>query len=160
MWKGHGHAAGTWTYNKDTDMQSGHWHEHSAWTWIYSRDMTCIMDLDTQHGLGHAAGCGHAAWTWTCSINMDLHQGQQHGPHWSCTMDMDMPHRYRNSEKTLVQHCWFSVSYKPLSVRHPHVGIVVSPSPLVTDESVSAHCPSMAATYTAIICSCLHKLQR
>ncbi len=60
-------------------------------------------------------GHGHAPWTWR----------------WTSTMDAGMP------IKSLVRHRQSSVSLQPL-VRHQHSGIVVSPVPLVKDQSVSA----------------------
>jgi hypothetical protein len=57
------------------------------------------MDMDTQHGFGHAA------WTWT----VDMH---------GC-MDAGMP------IKSSVWHRQFSVSLQRL-IRHRHSGIMVS----------------------------------
>ncbi len=74
------------------------------------------MDLDTQYGLGHSMdkdlppGHGHAAWTWTCSMDMGIRYGhyraetasernmdtdRQYGlGHavwaWTCSMEMDI----------------------------------------------------------------------
>ncbi len=70
------------------------------------------MLMDLQHGDGHAAltwsfsmdmvmqhGHGHAACTWTCSTNVDINPryGQQHGQGYAartgiCSTDMDMQH--------------------------------------------------------------------
>ncbi len=79
---------------------------------------------------------GHALWTWTCSMGMDTQHSFDNA---ACIRTMDM-HGCRNAGmpiKCPVQHRWFSVSL-PLLVRHRHSGIMVSPEPLVTDQSVSA----------------------
>ncbi len=62
-----------------------------------------------------------------------------------CSMDLFMQHRSRQWTcingglpiKSSVRHRQFSVSLQRL-VRHRHSGIMVSPVPLVTDQSVSA----------------------
>jgi hypothetical protein len=79
------------------------------------------MDMDMQYGHGHAA--------WTCTRTTPLVMQHVSGQ-WTC-MDAGMP------IKSSVQHHYFSVNL-PRSVRHWHSGIVVSPVPLVTDQSVSA----------------------
>jgi hypothetical protein len=57
----------------------------------FSMDVDCSMEMDTQ--IGH----GLAAWTWLCSMDMDLdmHHIHEHGHaawSWTCSMDMDMQH--------------------------------------------------------------------
>ncbi len=51
------------------DMDTQHGHGHAAWK------QTRSMDMDMQHGNRHAARTwtvGHAAWTWTCSVETDM----------------------------------------------------------------------------------------
>ncbi len=38
-------------------------HGHEHAAWTW----TCSIDMDMQHGIGHAS------WTWTCSMDMDIH---------------------------------------------------------------------------------------
>jgi hypothetical protein len=98
----------------DIDMDMKHWHwmqQHAAWTCTCSMDMD--MDMDTQHGFVYAA------WTWTVHM---------HG----CT-DAGMPECRWKAQSGIDS----SVSLYCL-VRHRHSGIMVSPVPLVTDQSVSA----------------------
>jgi hypothetical protein len=84
----HGHA---WTYSMDIDMNG--------------MDMAVqhiqYMEMDLHHGLDmqHGHGLGHAAWSLTCSMDMDMQNGQDmhHGlGHaqwtWACSMDMDLQH--------------------------------------------------------------------
>jgi hypothetical protein len=70
------------------------------------------MDMDMQHGHGHAARIWSAAWTWT----VDMH---------GC-MDAGMP------IESSVRHRYFSISLQSL-VRRRQSGIIVSAVPLVTD---------------------------
>ncbi len=70
-------------------------------------------------------------WTWTRSTALVM---QHVSGQWTC-MDAGVP------IKSSVRHRKFSVNLQRL-VRHRHSGIVVSPVPLVTDQSVSAQlCP-------------------
>ncbi len=97
----------------DIDIDMKHWHGWQHWhehaTWTWTCNMD--MDMDMQYGFGYAA------WTWTVHM---------HG----CT-DARMP------MKSSVRHRKFSISLYCF-VRHHHSGIMVSPVPLVTDQSVSA----------------------
>jgi hypothetical protein len=80
--------------------------------------LTGSMDMDMHHGRGYAAWNGHAAWTWTCSLDMDMYSSMdiamqpghghaawtndmEHGhAHaawaWMCSMDRDVQHGYRH----------------------------------------------------------------
>ncbi len=82
--------------------KSLHSNGHTALTWTCNMD----MDMDMQHGFGHAA------WIWT----RDMHGCRNAG----------MP------IKSSVWHCWFSVRLQRL-VQHRHSTIMVSPVPLVKD---------------------------
>jgi hypothetical protein len=69
----------------DLDMQHGL--GHAEWIWTYSID----MDMQHEHGLEHAA------LTWTCSMDMDMDKDRhrkkninmQHRT-WTCSIDLDM----------------------------------------------------------------------
>jgi hypothetical protein len=39
-------------------------------------------------------GHGHAAWTWTCSVDMGLQHGQAHSMSWPWTSSVDMDTRH------------------------------------------------------------------
>ncbi len=68
-----------------------HSHAHAAWkrtTGHAALTWTCSINMHMQRGHGH--GHGHAAWTWACSINMDMQRGHGHGH--AAWMDMDMQH--------------------------------------------------------------------
>jgi hypothetical protein len=75
-----------------------------------SLDMECSIDMNIQHGHGMQYGNGHAAWTWTCRMDMDMQDEQghaarilRHGPgQWTC-MDAWMP-ECGNAEKSSVRH--------------------------------------------------------
>ncbi len=81
------------------------------------------MDMDMQYGHGHAA--------WTCTRSTALVMQHVSGQ-WTC-MDAGC----RNADKEFSPASLVSVSLQRL-VRHRHSGIVVSPVPLVTEQSVSA----------------------
>ncbi len=55
-----------------------------------SINMKCSIDMNMQHGQCMQCGHGHAAWTWTCSMDMD----------WTCSMDMDTQHRFGHAAWT------------------------------------------------------------
>ncbi len=88
----------------------------------------------------------HGPWTltWACSIDMDMQHRHGHGHRhaaqiWSCSMDLDNGHAWMPGMpiKSSVRYHQFSVSSQWL-VRHRRSGIMVSPLPLVINQSVSA----------------------
>jgi hypothetical protein len=49
------------------------------------------MDIEMQPGMGMKTGHGHAAWKWTCSLEMYTQPGPGHVAwSWTCSMDKDM----------------------------------------------------------------------
>ncbi len=88
------------------------------------------MDMDMHYGHGHAAW----AWTHSTALIMQHVSGQ-----WTC-MDAGMP-ECRNADKKFSPALLVFRQFMML-FRHRHSGIMVSPVPLVTDQSVSAQlCP-------------------
>ncbi len=64
-----------------------------AWTWA------CSMDTGIQQGHGHSArtrGHGHAAGTWTCSMDKTMNVAKHGHAAWTWTysMNMDMKHEH------------------------------------------------------------------
>jgi hypothetical protein len=84
------------------DLQYRHGRE--AWTWTRS------MDIDTQHGLGHAGCQFYAAWTWTNPVHAAIRP---------CCMFMSTLH--------VLAHATCSCPcYMPMSLLHIHVHVHVS----------------------------------
>ncbi len=52
----------------------------------------CSINMDIQHGHGQATWLGHAAWTWTCSIDGHVAWTET----WACGMYMLMPMQHGN----------------------------------------------------------------
>jgi hypothetical protein len=61
----------------------------------------CNIDMGMQHGHGHSACTvlGYAAWTWICSMDMDMQYVLGHAEWaWTCGMDMDMQNGHWHAE--------------------------------------------------------------
>jgi hypothetical protein len=51
------------------------------------------MSMDMQHGNRHEHKQGHAAWTLTYSMDLDMQHGPRHAAlTWACNMGLDMLH--------------------------------------------------------------------
>jgi hypothetical protein len=78
-----------WTCSMDTNMQNERRNLHAAWTWTSKgiKTWTRSMDMEMQHRPGHAA------WTLSCSTDLNMHQGHGDAQR-TCTwiMDLDTDH--------------------------------------------------------------------
>jgi hypothetical protein len=109
----------TWTRSMYWDMQ--HWHVFTACTFpcYMSKFVSCCIVMSMRECLCPCSlrkccifksmqhGLGHAAWTWTCSIDtersMDLNMQLWHGKAawtWTCSIDMDMQHGHEQAAWT------------------------------------------------------------
>jgi hypothetical protein len=129
--RGHGHVAWIQTYSVDTHMQ--HEHGHTVWmrtighaAWTW----TCSMDMGIQQWHGHAA------WTWTCSTDMGMQHGHGHAAltqTWTYSMNMDMQHENRHEHVVLK---WTWTCGVDMDIRHGHgnagmpMPALVSPIPM------------------------------
>ncbi len=102
------------------------------------------IDIDMEHGHRHAV------------MDMDMQHGHGHTARfWSCSMDLAMDmHGCQNAHKkfSLASLVWFTTLSPASAFPHRHSGIMVSPVPLVTDQSVSAQlCCGMETQETQLL---------
>ncbi len=125
----HGHAAQRHVHESrkySTDMHQGHVAllcnvdmQHGYAAWICSIETwTCIMDLteyghlssknmDMQHRHGHAAWHRYAAWTWKCSMHMDMQYGYGHvALTWTFIIIMNIQHWHGHTVVVLDMKNW------------------------------------------------------
>jgi hypothetical protein len=109
-----------WTCSMDTNMQNERRNLHAAWTWTskgiktWTRSMDmgiawtwkCSIDLDTQHGPGHAARI------LSCSMDLNMHQGHGDAQR-TCTwiMDLDTDHIHIQYMHHVLGHASRTYSY-------------------------------------------------
>jgi hypothetical protein len=72
------------------DMDIQHGHGDAAWRWTRSIDWSCSMDMVMQHRHDLQYVHEHAAWTWTHRMDLDMQHGLGHAVcPYPCCIDMD-----------------------------------------------------------------------